>query len=186
MVKIDHEYESDIKHLNNHIIKYLKNKDWYFPAEGELLETCLGDAGFSLGLFKADQLIAYQLSFFPGDRKDNLARDLNISNCDYDKVVQFHGSVVHNEHRRNNLALFIREILLTHISSLGYQYCLATCHPDNTPSLKSLTKSNFKIKTLTEKYNGLKRLILLKELFNYNGHEDKTENYYFKNYTRKF
>lgn len=146
--------------LDNHILKTLKDPDFYYPPYNhDVLQCCL-TSGLSIGVWKSHALIAYHLCYYPSLRHDNLGRDIDIAPQEWDSVAQFWGVAVRSDFRQQGIAYALAQTAYQIVLKSGYQYIAATCHPENYASLKMLLKLGFVIRKLANKYHGKIRYIL--------------------------
>jgi len=162
--RMDETHFDQLQKLNANIMDHLANPDFYYPPyDTDLLKLCLRQR-LAVGIFSRQELIAYQLSYFPKFREDNLGRDICLPRNRLKDVATFHGIAVHSEYKKNRFGSVLTECVLNIVSELGYRDVMATCHPDNTHSLRILLKYGFCIRELKYKYGGKLRYVLHKEV----------------------
>ena len=68
------------------------------------------------------------------------------------------------EHRGHGLECKMIAFAETLVDISKYCYSFATVSPENTASLKSLKRNGYQVMTTKEKYEGLIRCVMMKEL----------------------
>ncbi|MFC1726298.1 GNAT family N-acetyltransferase [candidate division KSB1 bacterium] len=160
MVRLDESFLNDIVSLQELIMSSLKNKEMYRPASIELITKCLSEKGMSLGIMAEGRLIAFRMTYIPGESQENHGFDIGLSGEDLLKVVQFEGVCVNPEYRINRLASRLIKKSVDLIKTTGLIHVVATCFPGNYPMLKTFFENNFQICSLKIKYGWMLRYIL--------------------------
>lgn len=110
------------------------------------------------------KVVASLIVRFPGMAGDNLGREMDLTEEQLMCVAHMESAVVLPECRgaglQQRMLVYAEEIL----SAQNYRYLMATVAPENTPSLHNLQKCGYKIVKTTEKYGGLCRHVLLKQI----------------------
>lgn len=159
---LDEDNLQQLVELNSHVIVNLQNPLIYHPPyDVELLKFCLSE-GLAIGVFSENRLVAYQLTYYPDLRADNLGRDIGFPTNELKNIAQFHGIAVHLEYRTRRFGFSLTKYALHIVRELGFTHVTATCHPENLHSLQILFKSGFNIIKLKDKYEGKLRYILHK------------------------
>lgn len=138
--------ESLNSHLNSHSQSHSQRKDFILVFEENKV------------------LCGYFIAYIPGNAPDSLARDLHLEEALYEKVVHMESVVVLNKYRGKKIG----KQLITYgeelLKNQGFEYFLATVHPENIPSLKIFLSLGYEIACTKEKYDNKLRYILLKKI----------------------
>ena len=92
--------------------------------------------------------------------------DCNIAlTCEnLNRVVHMDSASVHPNHRGHSLERQMIAFAETLLDTSKYQYSFATVAPENTASLKSLERNGYQVMVIKQKYGGLMRCVMMKEL----------------------
>ncbi len=141
LTKANHE---DFIRINRIVRKTLTNSSWFMPFSEENLAKVFDD-GSTLTVYGAvedGKVVA--LSLFDSDEGEwgEIADALKISG----KIVELGGSMVLPEARGRNLMYEINFALLDRARQDKFDYVVATAHPDNLASNRSLQKLGMECK----------------------------------------
>ncbi len=127
--------------INSTVLGGLKNKEWFIPFDKDapVLEE---DHDYFLGWFDGDKLVAISALIFDEDFVGALSEMIGIKGK---KVVEVGYSMVMPEYRGQNLMLKLNKELVRHARDMGYEYAVATVHPDNVASRTSTETLGFKL-----------------------------------------
>ena len=103
-------------------------------------------------------------TIFPGLGPENLGRDLGFSDEDLLKSAHMETVVIAPEYRGHHLQARLMSKAEEDLKATGYKHLLCTIHPENPYSLNNVLSLGYKVEKLVEKYGGLPRNILLKEI----------------------
>lgn len=103
-------------------------------------------------------------TIFPGLGEENLGRDLGFSDEDLMKSAHMETVIIAPEYRGHHLQARLMAKAEEDLKSAGYKHLLCTIHPENPYSLNNALSLGYKVEKLVEKYGGLPRNILLKEI----------------------
>lgn len=160
-------------------------------AEQDVLGGKVGPEGYTLKYVINGEIAAFLLVRHPGEADDNLGR--NLSNCSEvfvrgesvaedtetktARIVQENGELavlslvthmesaaVHPAYRGKSLQGKLLQAAEHIERERGARFLMATVHPDNVYSLRNLEKEGYQCILETEKYGGLRRKVLCKEL----------------------
>lgn len=101
---------------------------------------------------------------YPGQEINNLGRDIGLLESELDKVVHMDTVVVLPEYRGYGLQERMLVFAENMINKDKYRYYMATAAPCNAPSVNTFIKCGYRIVKVTEKYKGLTRAILRKDI----------------------
>lgn len=162
--RMDESDFDQLQKLNANIMDHLANPDFYYPPyDTDLLKLCLRE-GLAVGIFSKNRLIAYQLSYFPEFKEDNLGWDVCLPQERLKDAATFHGIAVHSEYKNNRFGSVLTECVLNIMNEYGCRDIMATCHPDNIHSLRILLQNGFAVRKLKYKYGGKLRYVLHREV----------------------
>lgn len=136
----------------------------------------LNERGLLVGAFVEEELIGFRALLIPEIDEEHLGWDIGLPPEELKKVIYQEISVVLPEYRGNRLQQKLAEVIMKELPNLEeeFRYVCCTVAPMNIPSLKDKFTQAMHIAALKEKYEGLKRYILVKDLGNrdihYNGH----------------
>ena len=162
---LNENYLDKIIDLQNKIYEYLDKKELFAKSEKSEFNDCLSNDGCILGLVtKSDELIAFGALVIPKERTFNLGYDLNLDSKLLNKIAHIESTVVHPNYRGNNIQKILCENLEEIGKNKGYSIFCATVSPINPYSLNTFLKLNYTIKLEKEKYGGINRYILSKDI----------------------
>lgn len=139
----------------------LRERAWEYAEKSTQAES----KGFGVVACNAAGTIAGCLLLrFPGEAEDNLGRDIGLNTADCAMVVHMESAAVLPQFRGQKLQyrmlMYAEELL----DKKRYRYCMATVSPENQPSRSTLLKAGYQEIIRKEKYEGLMRCIMLKEI----------------------
>ena len=168
-------HSQEILSLNKQISDNPQTKQFLSPLRVEVLNYCLSEFGFSLGVFSNCCLIGYRLVYFPKHETDiflnfdadlKVKMDISINNLGLHQLARFAGTAVHKDYRQQGLANQLITKAMKMIKKREYRWILVTCHPQNKTSLHILEKFGFYPIGAIEKDSDRYRTILLCNLDN--------------------
>jgi ribosomal protein S18 acetylase RimI-like enzyme len=158
--------EDDLKNIMNLqdiVLDNIKDPDTYHPVSKEILKEHLSK-DFAIGVVIDENLIGFCIIHLPGFEEGNLGRDIGMSKEDLKKAAHIQFIFVHPSYRgysiQNKLIKHIHDI----VGDMGYCHVLCTISPKNYYSLHNTLQSGFLIREIKEKYDGLHRYILYKNI----------------------
>ncbi len=155
----------EILALQNEVIVTLTTTSFLQPLSEEEFLHILSNHGIMLGAFHEERLIAFRALLIPDvDEADHLGEDAQIPQAQWSKVIYSEISNVSPSFRGNGLQKILGEYIFREIDQTKFQYVCATVAPFNIASLLDKFAHGMKIVALKEKYEGLTRYILLKDL----------------------
>ena len=165
-----------IEQVQAKVIESLPEKAALQALTTEEFLFILNERGLLVGAFVGDELIGFRALLIPEIDEEHLGWDIGLPPEDLRKVIYQEISVVLPEYRGNRLQQKLAEVIMKELPNLDevFRYICCTVAPMNIPSLKDKFTQAMYIAALKEKYEGLKRYILMKDLENqdvhYSGH----------------
>lgn len=171
--------------LMNVAVSAATPKDWYVTDDEDFVRRHIDGEGYTLKYIIDGELAAFLIVRHPGEAEDNLGRELlNISAesvhmCATEnlsvttkatmqeflhRVAHMESAAVHPNYRGKGLQGKLLQRAEEIEASRGTRFLMATVHPDNVYSLRNLEIAGYKCILETEKYGGLRRKVLCKEL----------------------
>ncbi|MBR2303211.1 MAG: GNAT family N-acetyltransferase [Clostridia bacterium] len=130
--------------FNKTILDAITNSEWFIPFSPDDNQVLMPDHDLFLGMFDGDKLVAISglilTETFYGEIRDVLGLQGK-------KIAEVGGSMVLPEYRGKNLMLSINKMLVKIAKEQGYEYLVATVHPDNVASRTSAETLGFIKKT---------------------------------------
>ncbi|MDN7246663.1 hypothetical protein QWY16_02115 [Planococcus shenhongbingii] len=155
-----------IEQVQKEVIESLPEKAALQPLSTEEFLFILNERGLLIGAFVEDQLIGFRALLIPEIDDEHLGLDLGLPEEELPNVIYQEISVVLPEYRGNRLQQKLAEVIMKELPNLEQQfrYVCCTVAPMNIPSLKDKFLQQMHIGALKEKYNGMDRYILVKDL----------------------
>ncbi len=124
--------------LSEHICVTLENPDFLIPyTEQEAKEVLSDPKQAVLGLFEGGKLICSGAAERDLDAFDGEWEQMGIDKA---KTVELGESMTLPDYRGNGLMLRVNTLLCNWAKESGYEYAIATAHPNNAASNRSLQK----------------------------------------------
>lgn len=176
---------SDIMSLMNGAVSAPAQRDWYVTDDEDFVRRHTGGEGYTLKYIIGGELAAFLIVRHPGEAEDNLGLELlhisaeSAQMCATENssvkvkatmqeflhsVAHMESAAVHPAHRGKGLQGKLLQKAEEIEVSRGTRFLMATVHPDNVYSLRNLEATGYKCVLETEKYGGLRRKVLCKEL----------------------
>ena len=150
-----------VMQLQQQRIKQIENTQTYYPVSQQEFLFSLQSGGMLLGLYWQTQLVAVCGVIFPGNREDNLAKDLNLPKQAQMQTAHIEVSLVAKDFCGQGIHSFLIGQAIQRLKEEGRaKYVFATISPFNLPSLSGALKNGMIIYTLSKKYNELYRYIV--------------------------
>ncbi|HEV2447172.1 MAG TPA: GNAT family N-acetyltransferase [Candidatus Sulfopaludibacter sp.] len=125
----------------------------------------IAGSGAGFGAFDGDVMAAYGIVTFPGAHSGNLCHDVPALEINPTQVAHLDGSAVHPSYRGLAIQHCLSVLRIAHGTARGARHFFLTVSPDNLPSLRThLGSGGFRALALKQKYGGLWRLILHRDL----------------------
>lgn len=161
---LDFSYLDDIVDLNEDILEGIENKEIYARTTREEFEEYLKENGKIIGCIVDSKLIAMGVYIALKYDKRNYGYDLDIRGENLLEVCQIESTVVTKEFRGNKLQKKICEILEDVGKHRNMKIISATASPINPYSVNTFIDLGYEIAKEKEKYGGLRRYILKKDI----------------------
>lgn len=165
-----------IEKVQDLVIKSLPEKAVLQPLTTEEFLFILNERGLLIGAYVDDQLIGFRALLIPEIDEEHLGLDIGLPEAELPYVIYQEISAVLPEYRGNRLQQKLAEVIMKELPNLKeqFRYVCCTVAPMNIPSLKDKFTQDMHIAALKEKYGGMRRYILVKDLKNpaphYTGH----------------
>ena len=155
----------EIKNVMEEAVSVLVQKDWYVPDDISFLERHIKEEGYTLKCVIDGNIVAFLIVRYPMFDEDNLGCYLpNVTDEMLTKVAHIESVAVLPKFRGCKLQKRLLETAEKIEKEKDTKYLMATVHPDNVYSVKNFRNEGFTCLLETEKYGGLRRNILLKEI----------------------
>lgn len=136
------EFQNQLNTLVKTTIQNMTNPDWLIALTDEEIDNIFDNKNAVIyGMVEEKKLLAMSGLFFDESDFLEIIKLLKIENC---KVAEIAECMTFPKYRGNNYMLKINLSLLQKARKLGFEYVIATAHPDNIASNKSLQKLGLK------------------------------------------
>ena len=136
--KLSDKHKNQLKDLIQITVKNLEKPEWLITLSDEEIENIFDNPKVVMyGAIEENKLLAISGLFFDETDYLDIMQLLRIENY---KVAEIAECMTHPSARGNNLMLKINSIIMQDAKELGFEYLIATAHPDNISSNKSLSK----------------------------------------------
>ena len=151
--------------LQELVFNRLTDKTHCLRLSREEYLAILGDHGLVLGMLHRGKLVAFYGALFPGMSEENLGRDLGLPEKALDRVCHLEISLVHPDYRGKKLQPALGQRVVAAVEDLDrHRYFCATVGPENYVALQNVFALGLCAVQLKQKYQGLWRFILLRDL----------------------
>lgn len=156
----------EIIKLKKDIWDNLENKEWYVidGTNQDFLKKQLENDGLILKSINNDKIVGFLIISNSLKKDNSLIQKIHLEN-EVKMCIELSNGAVDIKYRGNNLytemAQKAEKIIMNRYNK---KYILATVHPDNIASWKSLLNIGYKIICESKMYGNLERYILLKRL----------------------
>lgn len=170
--------------MNSAVEKDTARQDWYVTDDEAFVRRHITDEGYTLKYIIDNETVAFLVVRHPGEAEDNLGRylpevgqrrGLSAKKChraagipenitDLSCVAHMESAAVHLAHRGKGLQGKLLQYAAEIEQNRGTRFLMATVHPDNIYSLGNLERAGYKCILETEKYGGLRRKVMCREL----------------------
>ena len=131
-------FHNQLRELVKTTVKNLENKEWLITLTDKELDIIFENKNALIyGATENEKLLAISGLFFDESDFIDILKLLNIENK---KVAEIAECMTFPEFRGNNYMLKINLKLVEKAKELGFEYLIATAHPDNIASNTSLKK----------------------------------------------
>lgn len=150
--------------LMHEVYDEMPDQAWFAMDSDEELRDFMVNGGFALKAV-ADGMMAgifvAKYVFSPGE---NLGEYLNLAEEEMAKVAHMDICMVRKDYRGRRIQKQLMTAAEKRLADLGYHYLMGTVHPDNIYSGNIFKKLGYRVVMQTEKYGGLPRNIMCKEI----------------------
>lgn len=140
----------------------LPRREFFVADDWEYVERHIDEEGFSLLARHDGECAAFLIIDLPGGDEKNLGRDLGWPADVLKRCAHIDSVCVRPAFRGRGLQKRLVEDAEIRLEGMGITRYLATVHPENTASLKSMLALGYQIGATKPKYGGLPRHILFK------------------------
>lgn len=157
---------AEIERVQQLVIDSLSEKNTLQPLSTEEFLFILNHNGLLVGAYVESELVAFRALLVPEIDAEHLGRDIGLEEDDLGNVIYQEISAVVPDYRGNRLQQKLAEVVMKELHKLEkkYRYVACTVAPMNIPSLKDKFTQKMYIAALKQKYDGLERYILVKDL----------------------
>ena len=180
---------SEIHSIMDSCYHTLEHKEYFICDDLEYVKDILSGHGFGIvACDENDKIVGNLLVKYPGLEEENLGYDVFVAPRkdkylkpkstfrtidesaiwltpnNLNRVLHMDSASVLPEHRGHGLECKMIAFAETLVDISKYCYSFATVSPENTASLKSLKRNGYQVMTTKEKYEGLIRCVMMKEL----------------------
>lgn len=157
-----------IEEVQEAVIESLPEKAVLQPLTTEEFLFILNERGLLVGAYAEDRLIGFRALLIPEIDAEHLGRDIGLAEDELPKVIYQEISAVLPDYRGNRLQQKLADVIMKELPNLEeqFRYVCCTVAPMNIPSLKDKFLQGMHIAALKEKYGGMERYILAKDLQN--------------------
>lgn len=140
----------------------MPQEDWFYLDPDEEARQMLEEGSMRLWFAQAGERLAGVFSIIePGLASFNLGYDLDFDEEGLRRVIHMDTAAVHPDFRGQKLQQRLMEAAER---ELGGRILLCTVHPDNRYSIQNVLNQGYTIEKTLEKYGGVVRCILRKDL----------------------
>lgn len=145
-------------------VSALSQRDYFVPDDEAYVERHIEREGFTLLAWHQSECAGFLITDIPGLDERNLGRDLGWPDEALEKCAHIDSVCVRPAFRGHGLQKRLGVLAEQQLKDMGVESLLATVHPDNAASLRSMLALGFRIGATKAKYGGLPRHILFKPL----------------------
>lgn len=147
IIRLDKSHLDGFLHINKTILETLVNPEWYIPmSEYNVTHLFDGDSGFIVYGALVDGMLA-GVTLIDTEQSEFCDLCDAIGLPDSAKIGELGACMVLPEYRGKNLMYLMNSQLISKAAELGFDYLVASAHPDNVASNTSLKKVGFECKT---------------------------------------
>lgn len=147
--------------------KQLEEPSWFVPDDAAVIRNLLcSEKGLAWKAVEAETgtCAGMLLVFFPGTSEENLGNDAGLLEEEKKMAAHIESVAILPEFRGNGLQAQMMRLAEEEVRKRGYRYLLCTVHPENRFSRNNMVKAGFSSIVKKEKYGGLLREIMMKQL----------------------
>lgn len=150
--------------LQQAVVDALPDKAILQPLDEDELRFILEGNGVMIGIFVAEQLIAFRALLEPELDDEHLGRDIGLTEKELGKVLYQEISNVHPDFRGHGLQQTMASIIMKQVDVEEHPIVCATVMPYNIASLKDKFAQGMHVAALKYKYGGKLRYVFTKSL----------------------
>ncbi len=160
--KIPQSDKEQVLCLINTVIGRLNNPDFFIPYEPWEYDSMFDEENYAylFGAYEGDKLVGMMQLYVSQDMVADLKQELNIGEFN---VCELGGALVLPEYRSRGIAIELGYMCGATAQERGFDYVVATAHPDNRSSWKTTARGLDFVKETTLP-NGSVRKIYMKKL----------------------
>lgn len=162
--KLDSSAIPALIELQRVVVDALPNKAILQPLDEGELHFILEGNGVMIGIFVAEQLIAFRALLEPGIDEEHLGRDIGLTEDELHLVLYQEISNVHPDFRGYGLQQTMATLIMQQVDIRKHPIICATVMPYNIASLKDKFAQGMHIAALKYKYGGKLRYVFSKSL----------------------
>jgi len=150
IIRLKKEYHNDLKEIVNITANNLANPEWLIVMTKDEIENIFDNKNAIMyGVIDNEKLISISGLFF--DESDYLDIE-KLCGIEGSRVAEIAECMTLPEARGNNYMLKINEKIIEEAKQLGFEYIIATAHPENIASNHSLQKLGMECKGQFKRY----------------------------------
>ncbi len=157
----------EIIKLKKDVWDKMENKDWYVidGTDKQFLEKQLKNNGLILKAVSNNRIIGFLIVENNIEKESSIIKHTHLEN-EIDNCIELSNVAVDSEYRGNHLYTKMVEKAEKYMTNkYNIRYILATVHPDNIASMKSLLNIGYEVYCTTKMYGNKDRCILMKQLY---------------------
>ena len=144
---------------------FTSGKSWLYVAKENTSDNSSNSMFYNDARdFDCPEFAGLFTTIFPELGPENLGRDLEFSDEDLMKSAHMETVVIVPEYQGHRLQARLMEMAEKDLKAAGYKHLLCTIHPENPYSMNNALSLGYRMEKQVEKYGGLPRNILLKEI----------------------
>lgn len=141
--KLEKSCHEEFKYLIKIVVENLPKKEWLITPTNEELENIFENERIDYwGVFDNGKLVAISSLSFD---KTDFFEIVKLLGLEQNKVAEIAECMTLQEARGNNYMFKINNVLVKRAKEMGFEYLIATAHPDNIASNSSLKKLGMKV-----------------------------------------
>ena len=141
-----------------------EHKDWYVTDDEAYILDHMGEKGFTLKAVRSEKMLGFLIVHRPGLEPEHLGDCIGLTDLEKHYSAYMDSACVCQEERGKGL---MRRLLVEAeevLTAEGNRHLFATVHPQNRYSLGNFLAMGYRIAAEGEKYGGLPRVIVYKEI----------------------
>lgn len=159
--------EQDIPMIMDLIMEAKENvpdPDWFEAEDMEFAGKHIDEEGFTILAQWEDRIAGMMMVRIPGEQEDNLGEYLNLTDSQRNKTAHLEIAVVAPEFQGNGLQYRLFCMAEERLREQGYDYLMATVHPENRYSLRNMERLGMVRAAEVRKYGGKPRYVMWKRI----------------------